>query len=64
MPYIGANLQVSIFCLGFLVTKFFAKFNMLGKARKNGKTKTALEHEKNMRCDAIVVSFIFLLRVY
>ena len=35
---------------------------MLGKARKNGKTKTAFE--KKRICDPIAVSFNFFLRVY
>ena len=37
--------------------KALAEFNMLGKARKDGKTKTAFEKKKI--CVAIVVSFIF-----
>ena len=60
LPYIGTN-QVSIFSLGFLVTNFSSNL-MFGKAKKDGKTKTALE--KKRICDAIVVSFNFLLRVY
>ena len=35
---------------------------MFGKAKKDGKTKTAFE--KKRICDAIVVSFNFFLRVY
>ena len=62
MPYIGTN-QVSIFCLGFLVIKFWlVEFNMVGKAKTDGKTKTAFEKKKI--CGEIVVSFTFLLRVY
>ena len=61
LPYIGTNLQVSVFCLGFLVTKFWSNLICLGKQRKMGKTKTAFE--KKIICDAIVVSFNFLLRV-
>ena len=37
--------------------KFLAEFNMLGKTRKDVKTKTAFEKKKIS--DAIVVSFIF-----
>ena len=35
---------------------------MLGKAKKDGKTKAPFEKKK--LCDAIVVSFNFLLRDY
>ena len=38
LPYIGTN-QVSIFCLGFLVTKFWSNLICLGKQRKMGKQK-------------------------
>ena len=62
LPYIGTNLQVFVFYLGLLVIyKVLAEFNMFGKTRKEGKTKTAFE--KKRICDAIVVSFNFLLRV-
>ena len=49
MLYIETNLYSSFFfffCLGFLVYKGFAKFNMLGKARKDGKTKTAFRKKR------------------
>ena len=37
--------------------KVLTEFNMLGKARKDGKTKTAFG--KKGKCDTIVVSFNF-----
>ena len=48
MLYIETNLYSSFFffCLGFLVYKGFAKFNVLGKARKDGKTKTAFRKKR------------------
>ena len=60
-PYIATNLQVSIFCLSFLVTKSWPNLVMLEKSRKNGKTETAFEKKKI--CDAIVVSFDFFFFV-
>ena len=42
--------------------KVLVEFNMFGKVKEDGKTKAAFE--KKRICDAIVVSFIFLLRVY
>ena len=58
-------MQVSFFFL-FLFRLFsykvLAEFNMLGKVRKDGKTKIVLGKKKI--CDAVVVSFNFLLRVY
>ena len=39
MPYIGANLQVSIFCLGFIVTKFWPNLICLRKQGKRVKQK-------------------------
>ena len=47
LPYIGTNLQVSIFYLGCLVTKFFKlQFNMFGIARKDGKQKQPSKREE------------------
>ena len=60
MPYIGTNLKVSIFRLGFLVTKVWPNLICLGKQGKMEKQKKPLE-KKN---DAIVTSFNFLLLVY
>ena len=60
LPCIGTN-QVSIFCLGFLVTKFLVEFNMYGKAKKDGKAKNAFG--KKRTCNTIVVSFNFLLKL-
>ena len=42
--------------------KVLVEFNMLGKARKDGKTKTAFEKKKDMRCNR--GKFYFFLRVY
>ena len=60
MLYIETNLYSSFFfffCLGFLVYKGFAKFNMLGKARKDGKTKTTFRKKRiSMK---LMVSFDF-----
>ena len=50
MAYTGTSLEV------------LAEINMFRKARKDKKTKTAFE--KKIICDAIVVSFNFLLLVY
>ena len=53
LPYTETN-QVSVFCLGFLVTKFCSNSMRLGKQRK-------MEKEKQKRiCDAIVVIFCFV----
>ena len=41
--------------------KIVAEFNMFEKSRKHAKTKTVFE--KKRICDAIVVSFMLLLRV-
>ena len=60
MAYIGTNLEVSIFFRPFSY-KVLAEINMFGKARKDGKTKTAFK--KKRICDAIVVSFNFFLLV-
>ena len=62
LPYIGINLQVSVFCLGFLVTKFWPNLKCLGKQGQRGKQKHFFV--KKRTCDTIVVSFNFLLRVY
>ena len=48
MPYIGTNLQLSISCLGFLVTKFWPNLICLGKQGK-WENKNILRKEKNMR---------------
>ena len=53
MLYIETNLYVSFFFLLRLFSyKVLAEFNMLGKARKDRKTKTAFGKKKI--CDAIV----------
>ena len=44
------------------MNEVLVEFNMFGKAKKDGKTKTAFV--KKRICDAIVVVFNFLLRVY
>ena len=53
-------------CSNAVVSEFMnevlVEFNMFGKAKKDGKTKTAFE--KKRISDVIVVSFNFLLRVY
>ena len=62
MLYIETNLYSSFFfffCLGFLVYKGFAKFNMLGKARKDGKTKTAFGKKRMMQSWQVLI-FYFL----
>ena len=51
LPYIGINLQVSVFCLGFLVTKFWPNLICLGKQGKVGKQKLPSKKKKNMRCN-------------
>ena len=48
LPHIRINLQVSIFCLGLLVTKFLPNLICLGKQGKMG-NKNSLRKEKNMR---------------
>ena len=45
-PFIGTNLQVSIFCLGFLVTKFWPNLICLGKQGKMGKQKQPSKRKK------------------
>ena len=61
-PYSGTNLQVSIFCLGFLVTKFWSILICLGKQGKLGKQKQPSK-EKNMPCNhGKFYSFSWLLR--
>ena len=56
MLYIEANLYASFFFLLRLFSyKVLAEFNMLGKARKDGKTKTAFGKKKKR--DAIVGKF-------
>ena len=57
-------MQVSFFFFLFRLFsyKILAEFNMLGKASKDGKTKIVLG--KKRICDAVVVSFNFLLPVY
>ena len=39
LKYIGTNLQVSVFSLGFLVTKFWPNLICLEKQGKRGKQK-------------------------
>ena len=46
MPYIGTNFQVSIFCLGFLVTKFWSNLICLGKQGKVGKQKQSSKRKE------------------
>ena len=46
LPYIGTNLQVSVFCLGFLVTKFWPNLICLGKQGKRGKQKQSSKREE------------------
>ena len=61
MAYTRTSLEVSNFFRPFSY-KVLAEINMFRKARKDKKTKTAFE--KKIICDAIVVSFNFLLLVY
>ena len=53
-PYIRTNLQVC-FLFRLFSYKVLAEFNMLGKTRKDGKTKTAFEKKKI--CVPVVVLF-------
>ena len=45
LPYVGTN-QVSIFCVGFLATKFWSNLICLGKQRKMGKQKQSLKRKE------------------
>ena len=47
LPYIGNNLQVSIFSLCFLVTKFWPNLICLGKQGKMGTQKQLSERKEN-----------------
>ena len=51
-----------LFFLRLFSYKFLAEFNMHGKTTKDGKTKAGFLKKKI--CNAIVISFNFLLRVY
>ena len=53
LPFIGTNLQVSIFCLGFWVKRFWPTLTCLWKQEKMRK-KTAFG--KKRTCDAVVAS--------
>ena len=59
LPYIGTNLQVSIFCLGFLVTKFWPNSICLWKQGKMGKQKQPSERKEYAMQSWWVLIFCF-----